>query len=280
MIDRDAIKLCSDDPDETYRKLTEMMGYLPSWDCVSCEVPQRGPDPGGKICLPCQQKKKREAWCQMPRAEILTRAKVPDEFRGEPPWSPDDWPRDPRRQDLDPATWWPSRVVELLDDRSLTGPRSLTMRGCNGGGKSHRAADLVFRLHRAGIWPAFWVEEDALVYEEENANVFDVRPLWNAALKTTVVVVDDILSTEGNRGRVKDALDLIFNIVKARTKAMSLVTIYTTHRALGPGKDENGKAKENPHCVKALHPGIYSRIRKGMHLNCGDDVDHRGSWTK
>ena len=233
--------------------------------CEICKEPQGTFEPSDKVCPPCQELARREAHGAQPRAEIFRRAHVPLSLRVDPPWKEGEWPRDPRRQAL-PVLDWVGLAAKLADDDQRPGPRSVLLRGCNGAGKSHRAADLVLRLHRAGLSPAFWVREEPLVEEMENTPAWDVKPIIYAAREAKVLVLDDMMSTVGDQGLVKRALGMIFELIDYRSTRPSKITVYTTHRRV---------ATKEPDSIKGTHPGIFSRLMTGLVLDCGEK-DHRG----
>ncbi len=228
------------------------------WNCAECGQPQRGSREDG-LCHPCQAAAREALERRRPRADILRRAGVPPLLRSEPDWLRiNPWPVDPRSK-VHPAKSWPRLASELTCHREDRGPRSVVLFGANGAGKSHRAADLVAKLHGNGLFGAAWIREGELVHEEETTPAWDTMAIRAGARDSKVLVLDDVLSTEGDAGRVKRSLAMLFELVDYRTTNTGKITIYTTHRPL-----------LGPEGFTQSHPAIYSRWTEGLIIDCGD----------
>ena len=128
------------------------MDAIQRWECSFCNEQQRGTI--HEMCQECESRRRHRAEIARPRASIMSRAGVPELLRGCADWLADPWPVDPRDGSIDPHEEWPVLAKTLMDYQHRRGPRSLLMRGANGAGKSHRAAELIVRLHRLGLLPA------------------------------------------------------------------------------------------------------------------------------
>ena len=225
--------------------------------------------------MPCGDRQAREWLRTIPRAAVFQGSRAPHCHRIEPPWAADDWPRDPRAAaaSINPGTDWPEIAARLIDDPEAKGPRSVVLSGSNDLGKSHRAADLVFRLHRAGIFGAYWVNEAELVAEMDDYT----RQHWSRAKSAPVLVVDDLLSHRGGPATVEAAAGLVLDLADVRWSNPSKITIYTTHRPLSK---LGAAAYKQPEweSVEAIVPAAYGRMIDGLMLHL-TGKGHRGAWA-
>lgn len=163
------------------------------------------------------------------------------------------------------------------------GPRSVVLSGPNDTGKSHRAADLVVRLHREGLIGATWANEFALLAEKDLPRHAWERdetpwPLWAAARTSPVLVVDDLLSHRGGPASIETSCDRLLALVEARWANRSKVTIYTTHRTLSRKAAVKAGQPESA-SVQAIVPAVYGRLTDGLILGF-EGVGHRGAWAR
>jgi hypothetical protein len=242
---------------------------MPAWECADCCEPMRGAPPKHRRCPACEKVVRLKALLSAPREDIFKRTRVPHNLRREPPWQEDSWPRDPRpaAARINPATDWP-RLASLVEVRQ----KSVLLRGANDVGKSHRAADLIVRLHRQGVTGAIWIREAELIRERRETPAWDPSPLWHAARKTRVLVLDDLLSFRGGPAAREEALGMILELVDARIGNPALVTIYTTHRGMS-------KAAAGDASIEAIAPAVYGRLLEGLVLDFGEGPGHRGTWA-
>lgn len=242
---------------------------MPRWSCA-CGEPMRGAR-GNGLCQACTEQKAYENTLGMSRSEIFRGTRVGDVHRVELPKSAE-WPRDPRAKasEIHPAEDWPSIASELVAEVARKGPRSLVIHGKNDTGKSHRAAELIVLLHRAGACGACWVTEADLAGELNRGFNF-VRQHYHHALEAPVLVLDDIFSTRGNRGRVEESIGMLLDLVDRRYRNRRKITIYTTHLPLNHA--EPGEAT-----VRTKAPAIYGRMKDGLILHLAGD-GHRGGWA-
>ncbi|MEE8146376.1 MAG: hypothetical protein V3T24_02135 [Longimicrobiales bacterium] len=242
----------------------------PAWSCP-CGEKMRGAR-GNGLCESCTYDRDLAAVLNKTRTQIFHGSRVGDVHRAEPPaW---DWPRDPRAEasKIHPADDWPALATELVADPHRIGPRSVVLTGKNDTGKSHRAADLIVRLHRAGLFGAYWVTEADLT-EEIRGGFGVIRQHYAHAVEAPVLVLDDIFATRGGPARVEESIGLILDLVDRRYLARSKVTIYTTHRALShAGSQVHGLS------IRSIAPAVYGRLKEGLMLHL-DGNGHRGDWA-
>lgn len=282
----------------------DLVRRLPEWECARCGEAMRGHRPTPDLCERCEEKVDRERRRTISRADVFKPTRIPHKHRSPPPWEADSWPRDPRKgaSAICPASDWPDLAAMLVTDPAKTGPRSVVLTGANDAGKSHRAAELVFLLHRAGTFGATWIHESELLAEMDYA-AWMPRPMEHAGKEAPVLVVDDVFSHRGGPASVEAAAGLILNLAERRWANPYKVTIWTTHRfissrsawksgltteelkaqaeekALPP--DVLAAAKERSRdSVESLAPAVLGRWRDGLVLDLGREVGHRGEWAK
>lgn len=276
-------------------ELAERLNGMFSWLCegADCKDPERrGDKPNPPLCPSCEALKELELCRTASRAEIFRPTRVPHLHRFYPPWMPelkegepepedsagDGWPKDPRAAGICPCLDWPKMAARLAGDRAARGPRSVVFAGSNSVGKSYRAAELVFRLHRAGLFFATWIHEAELV-EELGLAAWQVRPMMHAARETPVLVLDDVFSHRGGPASVESAAGLVLDLVERRWSNPAKITIYTTHRAL-TAKAAKERGLDDGDSVQRLAPPVLERWRDGLLLDLGHAKGHRGEWAK
>jgi hypothetical protein len=260
--------------------LIRRLDAMPSWSCRRCSAKMRGFKPMSKLCENCEARTAHETERQRPPDEVWARARVPHILRGDPPWKEGEWPRDPRSSAsaMHPDDDWPAVAAGLSADLGAQGPRSLTLRGSNDVGKSRRAAWLLLRLHREGLFGGRWIREGDLLAEDARLAPWEIRPLRHAARSAQVLVLDDLFAARGGPARVEESLGTILDLIDARVGNTTQITIYTTHRHLSRrgAKSAGGVEGES---VEAIAPAVYGRLLEGLVLDCGSGPGYRGAWT-
>lgn len=233
------------------------------WDCEVCggEVIGLKSDPaicGNRRCdLAIEQRIRRDLERQKDRATVLAGAKVPELYGGD-----FDLGRVQHQEQPSPASRqagqqpaWPSSGGRPMN-RWKGDPSCVLITGPTGVGKSALAAEILYKIMRAGRTPGFWVTMGDLVNEQREISLGAAGPLIRSSREATALVLDEI----GAGHRFTADLQFLLTLVEYRVSRM-MPTIFTSHVALGD-LDEISRA-------------ILSRAGSGIVLEL-DGTDQRG----
>lgn len=234
------------------------------WDCEVCEVEVIGTksDPavcGRRRCVAAmEQRIRRELERQKDRATVLSSAKVPELYGGD-----FDLGRVQHREQPSPASRqagqqpvWPSSGGRPMN-RWKGDPSCVLITGPTGVGKSALAAEILYKIMRAGKTPGLWVTMGDLVNEQREISLGTAGPLIRSAREAAALVLDEL----GAGHRFTADLQFLLTLVEQRV-SRKMPTIFTSHVALVD--------------LDEISQGILSRAGSGIVLEL-DGADQRGA---
>lgn len=234
------------------------------WNCEVCGDEFIGLEPDPAVCarrcclVAREQRIRRELERQKDRATVLSNATVPNLYAGD-----FDLGRVQHHEQPSPASRqagqrpiWPSWGGRPVN-RWKGEPSCVLITGPTGVGKSALAAEVLYKVMRAGNTPGFWVTMGDLVNEQREISLGAAGPLIRSAREATALVLDEL----GTGHRFTADLQFLLTLVEHRVSGM-MPTIFTSHVALAD--------------LDEIARSILSRAGSGIVLEL-DGVDQRGA---